>query len=89
MLDKPRDEYYQNTASRINTVAGDETLVWEKIFLARTEYTEQHGHSNAQQHFNTYLRDTYGIELKFKEGMVSLDVDIIDEEKYTIFLLRF
>jgi hypothetical protein len=88
MLDKPQDEYYHDRASRLNTIVGDKAELWTKIHAARMEYTNLSETKNKEE-FNLWLRNTYGIELKFKENMVSLDADIIDKQKYTMFLLRF
>lgn len=39
--------------------------------------------------FETYLKETYGVELKYDEmGMVIPDYDIIDQKKFLIFCLK-
>jgi len=40
-----------------------------------------------------FFRDTYGIRLKFSDadyiGNISREVDIVDEQKYMVFLLKY
>ena len=88
-METPRDEYYQNRNSRLNTIIGDESEVWTRIISARDEYEQQHGRQHTQEYFNLWLLTTWGIELKFEEGMVSLNAKIVDEQKYMLFLLRY
>lgn len=89
MLDKPRDEYYSNQSSRLNTIVGDEGELWIKIIAARDEYERENGRQQALEYFNLWLLDKWGIQLGFESGMVSLNATIVDEQKYTLFLLRY
>jgi hypothetical protein len=89
VIEPTRDEYYQNRNSRLNTVIGNESELWTKIISARDEYEREHGQQHTQEYFHLWLVNTYGIELRFQEGMVSLNARIVDEGKYMLFLLRW
>jgi hypothetical protein len=82
-----RDEYYANTTARLDTIIGDSGVVWAQINRAKTEYGTVDGNKES---FYVWLKETYGIKLQFTpDGDLQLENEIVDEQKYTIFLLKF
>ena len=83
------DGYYQDRNSRLNTVIGNDSQIWRKIVAARDDYHSQYGTQSSPEYFNLWLINEWGIELKFEAGMVSLNSQIVDEQKYILFLLKY
>ena len=81
-----RDEYYANTTARLDTIIGDAGDTWAKINRANQEY----GRGKHSESFYVWLQQEYGIKLQFTpEGDLKLSNEIIDEQKYMLFLLKF
>jgi len=79
--------YYANTFARIDTIIGHKGIIWQKIAGAKKEFDQLDSYN---KDFSEWIKDTYGINLKFDEhGMVRLDSSIVDEQKYLIFLLKY
>lgn len=86
-LPPAKDEYYESQERRLDTIIGDSATTWAQINRAKTEYdTVDHG----TESFYVWLRETYGIKLKFTpDGNLQLENEIVDPQKFTIFLLKF
>jgi len=82
-----QDEYYNDTERRIDTlIGGNYHIVWREILNAKKEFSTI---SQDKSEFAAWLNDTYGIKLKLNsQGMLDIDRDITDEQKYLIFLLK-
>jgi hypothetical protein len=82
-----RDEYYANTQARLDTIIGDAGTTWVKVSRAKREFDclkQQEGS------FYAWLQSEYGLKLTFTpDGDLQLANEIVDEQKYTIFLLKF
>ncbi len=78
---------YANNAARLDTIIGDAGAVWVRVSQAKTEYdTVVH----PKESFYVWLQQTYGLKLSFTpDGDLELSNQIVDPQKYTIFLLKF
>ena len=87
-----KDEYYTDTAARLDTIIGGDTQHFLRLQRVKNEYDELARDVPIGQGFLTfddYVREYYGVKLQFDGDNVSLDYSIIDEKKYTVFLLKF
>jgi len=87
-------EYYANTAARLDTLIGGETANFARIQQCKQEWDRLATSVPVGQGFLTfedYIREYYGIKLimNHKLGGIDLDYVVIDEKKYTVFLLKF
>ena len=66
---------------------------WSLIRLARKDFYEHMVMSTEyalhQEAFVEYVRETYGIEMLTIEGNISADYNIVDKNKYLLFLMKF
>jgi hypothetical protein len=87
-----QDNYYANTAARLDTVIGGDTQHFLRLQRVKNEYDELARAVPVGQGFLTfddYVREYYGIKLEFDGDNVSLAYTVINEKKYTVFLLKF
>ena len=66
---------------------------WKALSSARKEFDQLPHHTkpywNAESGiFKMWLHDTYGIEMHYEGANISGKFKVIDEQKYTIFLLK-
>ena len=90
--DKAMDEYYADTAARINTVFGEVGRKWLRVIEVKKEYDTLAEAVPVGQGFLTfydYVKEYYGIKLDMVGDDLSPNYEIIDEKKYTVFLLKF
>lgn len=79
-------DLYANTAARLDTIIGDSTGMWLKVSEAKKEYDAGHNKDS----FYTWLQQEYGVKLQFTpDGELTLANEIIDKEKYLMFILKF
>jgi hypothetical protein len=84
--DESKDEYYANTAARIDTIIGDGKTIWMQIISAKREFELTGQHDN---NFYSWLDQTYGLKLKLTPaGEFSLENEITDPQKHLIFMLK-
>jgi hypothetical protein len=88
------DEDYATTVARLNTLIGGETRNFARIQQCKKEWDQLAATVPVGQGFLTfedYIREYYGIKLtvNHKLGGIDLDYVVVDEKKYTVFLLRF
>ena len=82
-----KSEYYANTAARLDTIIGDAGVTWMKVNRAKQEYDSA---EYPKESFYVWLQQEYGLKLQFTpDGDLKLSNEIVDELKYTIFLLKF
>ena len=82
-----KDEYYANTAARLDTIIGDSAGMWVKVNAAKREYDML---AHPKEAFYVWLQVEYGIRLQFTpDGDLRLSNEITDPHKFTIFLLKF
>jgi len=89
-----KDEYYSTAVARLDTLIGGDTQNFGRLQQAKREWDQLADAVPVGQGFLTfedYVREYYGIKLTIDSytGGVNLDYVIIDEKKYTVFLLKF
>ena len=87
-----RDEYYQDSASRLDTIIGGDTQHFLRLQRVKNEYDELARAVPIGQGFLTfydYVKEYYGVKLQFDGDNVSLSYQVIDEKKYLMFVLKF
>ena len=89
-----KNEYYYDTAARLDTLIGGDTVNFVRIQKCKHEWDQLAAAVPVGQGFLTfedYIQEYYGIKLTMnhKLGGIDLDYVIIDEKKYTVFLLKF
>jgi hypothetical protein len=89
-----KDEYYATTAARLDTLIGGETCNFARIQQCKQEWDSLAAAVPVGQGFLTfddYIREYYGIKLTMNQKMGGIDLDyaILDNKKYTVFLLKF
>ena len=87
-----RDEYYKNTAARLDTIIGGDTQHFLRLQRVKNEYDALARDVPVGQGFLTfddYVREYYGVKLQFDGDNVSLAYEVIDEKKYLMFVLKF
>ena len=86
------DEYYESQAARLDTVIGGNTEHFLRLQRVKNEYDELARAVPVGQGFLTfydYVKEYYGVKLVMDGDNVSLDYAVVDEKKYTVFLLKF
>lgn len=88
------DEYYADTAARLDTIIGGDTRNFARLQQAKREWDQLAEAVPVGQGFLTfedYVREYYGVKLTMnqKMGGIDLDYSIVDDKKYTVFLLKF
>ena len=61
---------------------------WNLLKLVRTEFMEVRKEFDAYD-FESYIQNKYGIKMNMIDGNITDGYEIVDEQKYLIFLLRF
>jgi hypothetical protein len=92
--DQAQDEYYDSPAARLDTLIGGETRNFARIQQCKKEWDQLAEAVPVGQGFLTfedYIREYYGIRLtvNHKLGGIDLDYVVVDQKKYTVFLLKF
>jgi hypothetical protein len=87
-------EYYSDTVARLDTIIGGDTQHFARLQQAKQEWDSLVAAVPVGQGFLTfedYAREYYGIKLtvNHKLGGIDLDYVVVDEKKYTVFLLKF
>ena len=86
--DQAQDEYYDSPAARIDTIIGGDSSHFIRLRKCKEEYDRLADAVPVGQGFLTFedfVREWYGVKMKFD----CLDYTIVDEKKYTVFLLKF
>ena len=87
-----KDEYYSSTAARLDTIIGGDTQHFLRLQRAKNEWDELARAVPVGQGFLTfydYVKEYYGVKLELDGDNMSLEYAVIDEKKYTVFLLKF
>jgi inorganic pyrophosphatase len=87
-----KDEYYRDTAARLDTIIGGDTTHFLRLQRVKDEYNELAHAVPIGQGFLTfydYVKEYYGIKLTMDGDNINLDYAVIDEKKYTVFVLKF
>ena len=87
-----KDEYYNTPAARLDTIIGGDSSHYIRLRKCKRHYDELAEAVPIGQGFltfNDFMREWYGIEMEFDGENVCLDYKILDEKKYTVFVLKF
>ena len=87
-----KDEYYSDTAARLDTIIGGNTDHFLRLQRVKKEYDVLAQAVPVGQGFLTfddYVKEYYGVKLQFDGDNVSLAYSVVNEKKYTMFLLKF
>jgi hypothetical protein len=87
-----QDEYYANTAARLDTIIGGDTQHFLRLQRVKNEYDNLARDVPIGQGFltfNDYVKEYYGVKLEYDGDNVSLAYSVVNEKKYTMFLLKF
>jgi hypothetical protein len=87
-----QDEYYSTTAARLDTIIGGDTSHFLRLQQVKNEYDALAREVPVGQGFLTfydYVKEYYGVKLVYDGDDIKLDYAVIDERKYTMFLLKF
>ena len=87
-----KDEYYATTAARLDTIIGGDTDHFLRLQRVKNEYDALAHDVPIGQGFLTfydYVKEYYGIKLEYDGDNVSLAYSVVNEKKYTMFLLKF
>jgi len=87
-----KDEYYATTAARLDTIIGGDTDHFLRLQRVKNEYDALAHDVPIGQGFLTfddYVKEYYGVKLQFDGDNVSLAYSVVNEKKYTVFLLKF
>ena len=83
------DEYYATQEARIDTILGENQDIYRRLKQAKTEWDQRWKSGVHDMSFPGYLKETYGIEMTIQPEGVDLRYRILDEQKHTLFLLKF
>jgi hypothetical protein len=87
-----KDEYYADTAARLDTIIGGDTQHFLRLQRVKNEWDELAQAVPVGQGFLTfddYVREYYGIKLMYDGDNVSLAYSVVDEQKHLMFVLKF
>ena len=91
--DQAKDEYYDSPERRIDTIIGGDTKHYIRLRKCKEEYDRLADAVPIGQGFLTFedfVREWYGIKLEWgNDNGFGLDYEILNEQKYTVFLLKF
>jgi hypothetical protein len=83
---------YSDHGQRLNTILGaslgDHGWLWPKIRVAKMDYISETNIHNNSDFFDSIEQD-YGIKVHRSEYGLNLKLDIVDEAKLLLFLLRY
>jgi hypothetical protein len=86
------DSYYKDTAARLDTIIGGDTDHFVRLKRVKDEHDTLADAVPVGQGFLTfydYVKEYYGIKLAYEGNDVQLSYTVVDNKKYTMFLLKF
>ena len=84
-----QDEYYATPEARIDTILGENQDIYRRLMKVKAEWDQRWKSGMHDVSFPGYLRETYGIEMTIQPEGIDLKYSILDEQKHTLFLLKF
>lgn len=87
-----KDEYYNTPAARLDTIIGGDSSHYIRLRRCKEEYDRLADAVPVGQGFLTfydYVKEYYGVKMDFDGENVCLDYAVVDDKKYTVFLLKF
>lgn len=82
-------DLYSTAEARLDTILGDADFWWKMQQCRAAEGAE---HCKTDADTMSWFRNTYGIQLLPSEDTIfgfQRQVNIVDEQKYTVFLLKY
>ena len=94
------NHFYNNTNSRINTLAGGKYSYWVQLRKARSEFINEEeldvpestvaAALDHSRRFSAWMRDRYGVGIVMDNlGNITGNYEIVDEAKYLLFVLKY
>jgi len=84
-----KNDLYNTPAARIDTIVGSEGGYYVRLRAVKAEWGQRWKSDVHDMSFPEYLRDVYGIEMTIQPEGIDLKYRILDEQKHTLFLLKF
>jgi hypothetical protein len=87
-----QDEFYANTAARLDTIIGGNTDHFLRLQQVKNEWDALARDVPVGQGFLTfydYIKEYYGIKLAYDGDDIQLSYEVVDSKKFTVFLLKF
>lgn len=88
----PMEEHYQNWESERRE---KRDRYWQMLYAARADFMKMMNESD-DQHQSTdpgalfyYLQQNYGLKIELIDGKITSNYTIVDEKKYSMFLLKY
>jgi hypothetical protein len=93
-LPTSKDEYYNTPAARIDTIIGGDSSHYIRLRRCKEYYDNLADAVPVGQGFLTFedfIREWYGVKMVMDtgDGGISLDYEVLDEQKYLVFMLKF
>lgn len=83
-------DLYANTQARINTVLGESSETWALIKKSQQDWTNMIWNSDVEYiRFPAWLERYHGIKITENDSGLSTEIEIVDEKKYVLFLLKY
>ena len=88
------DEYYNTPAARLDTIIGGDSGHYIRLRKCKEEYDRLADAVEIGQGFlifTDFVREWYRVKMVMDtgDGGISLDYEVVDEQKYMIFVLKF
>ena len=90
---------YSDFETKLDTLVGQTTELtvekynhWRTLQQAKSEYDNiriAEGIKFELDGFKTWMEETYGVQLEKVDGMIGPNFNIIDEQKYLVYKLKF
>ena len=87
--DQAEDSYYANSEARMDTILGAEAQHYIRLRRVKAEWDNRWKSGIHDASFPQYLTETYGIKMRMEDVGIGLTYEIVDEQKHTLFLLKF
>jgi hypothetical protein len=89
-----KDEYYNSPAARLDTIIGGDSSHYIRLLKCKEEYDRLADAVEIGQGFLTFedfMREWSGVRMVMDtgDGGISLDYEVINEQKYMMFILKF
>ena len=89
-----KDEYYNSSAARLDTIIGGDSSHYIRLRRCKEYYDKLADAVPIGQGFLTFedfVREWYGVKMVMDtgDGGISLDYEVLDEQKYLVFMLKF
>jgi hypothetical protein len=84
-----KKEYYATPEARIDTIVGSGSEYYLRLRAVKQEWDQVWKSGNREFSFPGYLKEVYGIEMTIQPEGIDLKYRILDEQKHTLFLLKF